>query len=183
MDEIAFEEIVLPDGARADGVYAIAAGPFFKIGQTQNIRRRRWAIEAGGPYATTLVGWWPGDDRMERESVALECLREWRARGEWFHRTPGSSRVVRSWVDTGLPERAPAQAPVDTRPFRHRAFGRMSPTAAFGLFMSPCVIWCNPEPYSWRNRKEDHESVRFQDKVGAPALTNSAIDSMKVSGI
>lgn len=65
-------------------VYAIAAGPFVKIGHSGSPCDRLRQIAQSAPYPCQLLGVMYGNTTTERD--VQRRLSAWRAHGEWFHR-------------------------------------------------------------------------------------------------
>ena len=66
-------------------VYMVAAGPFTKIGMTQQrVEDRAKQIDSGLPVPASLVHCWKTTDPRKLESCLHYILRSYRTRLEWF---------------------------------------------------------------------------------------------------
>ena len=76
------------------GVYAIAAGPHFKIGRTsRSIHERLLSLQTGQPHALTLLGVLSSNPDDEQRLAKL--FARFRVRGEWYERNAQSERLIR----------------------------------------------------------------------------------------
>lgn len=70
-------------------VYLIQAGPFVKIGVSEDIAKRIDAMQTGSPHALVEIARLPFDTRTaayEYESHLHRELKRFHYRGEWFHK-------------------------------------------------------------------------------------------------
>ena len=72
------------DHHAAGWVYVIAAGPYYKIGRTKNIRQRYQKIAPELPFPSRLMLTVKTDDAARLEARLHARYSRYRANGEWF---------------------------------------------------------------------------------------------------
>lgn len=73
------------------GVYVVRAGPFVKVGRSDDVRLRIADIQTHCPYECEPVGFIPTvsrQDAADTEYFLHHELARWRTHGEWFRAEP-----------------------------------------------------------------------------------------------
>lgn len=84
--------------AKPSFVYFIYAESRIKIGKTNDVWRRFGILQVGSPIQLQLMGFVPGDMKLER--ALHKHFAKYRLIGEWFDATP----AVVKWVEDYIAE-------------------------------------------------------------------------------
>jgi hypothetical protein len=76
-------------------VYVLKAGPYFKIGRTNDITKRIAQISLQMPFKVELFKVINTDDSHCLEEFLHEQWKQYRTNGEWFH--PPMPEIIRIW--------------------------------------------------------------------------------------
>lgn len=81
------------------GLYILKCHKFYKIGITNNVKKRVSILQIGNPYKIELVSFFGRIPAIYLERFLHQALREFRISGEWFSFGRGEIKTLVDFIE------------------------------------------------------------------------------------